>query len=150
MINTFFRWIWHSPISYVRINDLLIETHQRLKTVVIIGTLLAFVSVMSIARQMPALATNLHGSSSAQAPPSLTPAELPSANTGILRDPTGTYAFIYLGNSEYSINQSAYEKLLGDPYSGISHSGDVQFVGGMVIITVPSSNITNYPTDTSP
>ena len=57
-------------------------------------------------------------------------------------DPSGTYAFYYLGNGQYSMSLSAYDRLLHDPYSKISAT-NVQVSGNTVIITVPESNVTS-------
>ncbi len=78
------------------------------------------------------------------------PSSVPPMNVGILRDPSGTYQQIYLGNGTYSMNLTAYEKLLNDPYSGISASS-VQISGTTVLLTVPISNtVSGTTTPTHP
>ncbi len=77
-----------------------------------------------------------------------TPSTVPAVNIGILKDPTGTYQFAYLGNGTYSMNYTAYQKLLKDPFSGIS--GSVKMEGNTVLITVPASNVLSAPPHDSP
>lgn len=89
-----------------------------------------------------------YANQSSNAPPNLTPSIVPPVNTAVLKDPSGTYTFTYLGPNEYSINASGYEKLQQDPYSGISAS-NVQTEGNMVIITTPQSNVVSTPTDSN-
>lgn len=76
------------------------------------------------------------------------PSTAPAANTGILKDPTGTYQFAYLGNGTYAMNYTAYQKLLKDPFSGVS--GSVKIEGNTVLIAVPASNVVSAPPHDSP
>lgn len=66
---------------------------------------------------------------------------VPLVNMGVLRDPTGTYTFSLLPNGAYSMNLTAYEKLLQDPYSAISNASLVQINGNTVVITPPVSDV---------
>ena len=79
--------------------------------------------------------------------PILTPSIVPPVNTGVLKDPTGTYTFTYLGNGSFTMNYSAYEKLLQDPYTGIGSGSDVTVEGNTVIITPPESDTVSYTND---
>ena len=72
------------------------------------------------------------------------PSTVPPVNVAILTDPSGTYQFMYLGNGTYSMNLTAYEKLLNDPYSGISASS-IKIEGNTVLMTVPVSNVVSGP-----
>jgi len=76
------------------------------------------------------------------------PSTVPPLNVGILTDPTGTYQFTYLGNGTYSMNFTAYQKLLKDPYTGIS-AESVKIEGNTVLMTVPASNVVSGPTSSS-
>lgn len=112
-------------------------------TFIMIVTVMSIPFTTSIIPRVSASSQNV-----ATTMPILRPSIVPPVNTGILQDPTGTYVFSYLGNGEYSMNLSAYEKLLQDPYSGVPNAaGEVQIVGSEVIIVPPSTNTTAYPTD---
>jgi hypothetical protein len=58
--------------------------------------------------------------SSTSAPRVSEPSIVPPLDTGIIQDPTGTYTIQYIGNGQMSMNRTAYDKLLNDPYSGLS------------------------------
>jgi hypothetical protein len=73
------------------------------------------------------------------------PSMVPPVNHWVLRDPTGTYTGSYLGNGTYSMNLTAYEKLLHDPYTGTPQS-NVKVEGTTVYIYVPPSNTVSGPT----
>jgi hypothetical protein len=72
---------------------------------------------------------------------------VPKINMAILSDPSGTYTFNNTVTGEFVINLTGYQKLLEDPYSGIS--GNVSIDGDMVTITVPQSTTVSTPTDTN-
>jgi len=74
---------------------------------------------------------------------------IPPLNVGILTDPTGTYQFTYYGNGTYSMNTTAYYKLLGDPYTGISATS-VRIEGNTVLLTLPISNTESGTTSSAP
>lgn len=76
------------------------------------------------------------------------PSTVPPANTGILHNPTGTYVFSYLGNGTYSMNATAYQKLLHDPYT-VTPTSNVKVEGNTVYIFVPPSNTVSTPTHCS-
>jgi len=68
-------------------------------------------------------------------------------NTGILKDPSGTYAISYLPDGQMSMNITAYYKLLSDPYAGISATLST-VVGETAILQPPdtSGHLSHYPT----
>src|SRR5579875_3906986 len=99
-----------------------------------------FVSLFVLSSAIPVYGAG----STSLVPPVLTPSIVPPVNTGILRDPSGTYVFTYLGNGEYSTNLTTYEKLLHDPYSGTSAT-NIQIIGNSVIMTTPQNNVTSLP-----
>lgn len=70
------------------------------------------------------------------------PSAVPPVNVGVLTDPTGTYQFTYLGNGTYSMNYTAYQKLLRDPYTGVSAT-NITIAGNKVLMTVPATNVTS-------
>jgi len=72
------------------------------------------------------------------------PSTVPPVNVGVLRDPTGTYDFTLLANGTYSMNFTAYQKLLKDPYTGIAATS-VKIEGNTVLITPPTSNVVSGP-----
>lgn len=72
------------------------------------------------------------------------PSAVPPVNVGILRDPTGTYQFTFLANGTYSMNLTAYQELLKDPYTGIA-AANVKIEGNTVLITPPTSNVVSGP-----
>lgn len=112
-------------------------------TIVMITTV---VSILFSAALIPSSNASSLGAPTAAL--ALKPSIVPPVNTGILKDPTGTYTFSYLGNGQYSMNLTASEKLLHDPYSGIPNaSGEARVLGNSVIITPPRTNTTSYPTD---
>jgi hypothetical protein len=73
------------------------------------------------------------------------PSGVPPLNVAVLTDPSGTYQFMYVGNGTYSMNLTAYEKLLNDPYSAISASS-IEIDGNTVFITVPVSDVVSGTT----
>lgn len=78
--------------------------------------------------------------------PTSNPSIVPPLNTAVLKDPSGTYTFAYLGNRQYETNLTAYEKLLSDPYSGVPAT-NVQVTGSSVIITTGQTDVVSTPTD---
>lgn len=80
----------------------------------------------------------------ANGPITPSPSIVPPVNTEILKDPSGTYQFKYLGNGQYSTNMTTYERLQNDPYSGIA-APRIQMNGSTVVMTTPQSNTTSLP-----
>ena len=77
------------------------------------------------------------------------PSTVPPVNVGVLRDPTGTYDFTLLANGTYSMNFTAYQKLLKDPYTGISATS-VKIEGDTVLITPLTLNVVPGPERSEP
>jgi hypothetical protein len=109
----------------------------------------AFLAVVSLVVLSIGVGSNIF----AQAPSNLQSTIVPPANTGVLRDPSGTYVFYNITNTQnanntttmrYSMNLTSYEMLLHDPYSGFAHEY-VQTVGNMVEISSTYSTITVNP-----
>ena len=86
----------------------------------------------------PALAT---GGSSVRYPavPSIPAALLPPPGHAVMKDPSGTYNFTFIGNQQYSTDLATYQRLLEDPYSRIAAS-KLQIIGSTVLITTPFEN----------
>lgn len=66
------------------------------------------------------------------------PLLLPPPGHAVLKDPSGTYNFTYLGNRQYSTDLATYQRLLKDPYSGTVSR--VQIAGTTVVMTTPEEN----------
>jgi len=66
-------------------------------------------------------------------------------DTLVIKDPSGTYSFRYLGNGQYSTDIATYQAILQDPYTKVV-SSEIETTGNTVLITTPSPLVTSYPT----
>ncbi len=78
-------------------------------------------------------------------PGQLEPSIIPPVNTGILKDPSGTYTFYNITGSSYFLNISSYESLMLDPFS--THpTGQTTVTRSMIEVSVASQpSSPHYP-----
>ncbi len=122
---------------------------SRVSTIAVVVVVIAMMLVTAVQVTMAAgsgalpavLGSPTRGGSTTSSAVGTPPASLllPPVNAAIMKDPSGTYNFTYLGNRMYSADLATYERLLRDPASGIAAS-NVQIMGTTVIMVTPEEN----------